>query len=944
MPLFRVTAPDGAVIEVNAPEGATEAQAIAYAQSQYKEPQGSVTVTTGKPTPIVDPLVAETNRAAIDKIAEGIPEPVKAVANKIGSIFKAGYNALPEDVQKAGRTSGNFLLDSIEILSRPFQAVATYGKAIGQTSEFTEGARIWELLSDDNLRKAQQASIRGLRGEEKASIQELLPDDFRRNNPVKSMLLGFAGDIVVDPLKANTVKPFFETTKYLAKTVDGSVGISSRLEDNALFRAFNVNTGDVDKAQKLYNDYRYLVDKSKVESVKNAKAIENQIKALSKQSKIPVNELKAKIVQDIETGNLSDDVIGAMEQKIVARNREILEQQRAAGIDIGDLGETYMPHILTKEADEIVNDRKGFKNFFGIRPSAKTPQGLQREIEGTVAEINAKNIYGTTKYFQDDPAILSGVSEFNAARAIAGRTFLDKAAQLGVKAEVAPANYVTVPEIPGISFPPEVAERLNRSYRAVTNPEQMHNFLKVVDGATNWWKMWSLGARPAYHAKNTIGNLWNNYLAGVVNPKVYGEAAAFQVKLAKNNMDGTIAGYKMDELYEAMSTRGVLGSGQYSGDITRTIEDVLKGGSYNPFTLSTRNPILRGGFKAGQTIEDNARIALFLDSVKKGKSFDESASQVRKYLFDYGDLSPAERGVAKRFIPFYTWSRKNLPLQLEALVRHPDKINKLNLAKENIQFETQVPDISDVPDYIREAMPIYGAEKFLGESTEPGTAKAITLQNLIPFADLTVFTKFLDTQTAPSTIEKGKLSSTISTVLGGLNPLLKSPIESLANYDFFRRKNIKEYEGQTTDMLGIELPVHQAKLLSNLVMLNEIDRANPGGVFGTRTVDPITQKVTTTPGILGFTPREARSDLPEEQRQAQYLTGIRLYDVVFKNVDAQTYAKILKDRKDLENNMRKAGMADKDRNFLRAQEALEKFDAEFDRIEAEKKARKAREK
>jgi hypothetical protein len=241
-------------------------------------------------------------------------------------------------------------------------------------------------------------------------------------------------------------------------------------------------------------------------------------------------------------------------------------------------------------------------------------------------------------------------------------------------------------------------------------------------------------------------------------------------------------------------------------------------------------------------------------------------------------------------------------------------------------------------------MPIYGAEKFLGEPAEPGTAKAITLQNLIPFADLTIFTKWLDTQTAPSTIEKGKLSSTISTVLGGLNPLLKSPIESLANYDFFRRKNIKEYEGQTTDMLGIELPVHQAKLLSNLVMLNEIDRANPGGVFGTRTVDPITQKVTTTPGILGFTPREARSDLPEEQRQAQYLTGIRLYDIVFNNVDAQTYAKILKDRRDLESNMKKAGMADKDRNFLRAQEALEKFDAEFDRIEAEKKARKAREK
>ena len=172
-----------------------------------------------------------------------------------------------------------------------------------------------------------------------------------------------------------------------------------------------------------------------------------------------------------------------MEQKIVARNREILEQQRAAGIDIGDLGETYMPHILTKEADDILNS-KGAKNFFGIRPSAKTPQSLARDIDGTVAEINAKNIYGTTKFFQDDPAILAGVSEFNAANAIAGRGFLNKAAELGVRADAAPANYVTVPEIPGVKFAPEVAQRLNRSYQTLTNTEEISKFLKVYDGAS----------------------------------------------------------------------------------------------------------------------------------------------------------------------------------------------------------------------------------------------------------------------------------------------------------------------------------------------------------------------------------------------------------------------------------------------------------------------------
>jgi hypothetical protein len=370
----------------------------------------------------------------------------------------------------------------------------------------------------------------------------------------------------------------------------------------------------------------------------------------------------------------------------------------------------------------------------------------------------------------------------------------------------------------------------------------------------------------------------------------------------------------------------------------------LKGGSSNPFTLSTKNPILRGGFKVGQTIEDNARIALFIDSLNKGKNFDQAASQVRKYLFDYGDLSPFERSTLKRLMPFYTWSRKNLPLQLEAIVRHPDKVNKLNLAKENIQFETEIPDLEDVPDYIRSAMPIYGAEKFLGEPVVPGTAKAITLQNLIPFSDLTTFTKFLDTETAPSMIERGKLSSTISTALGGISPLLKAPLEFFSNYDYFRRKNIQEYPGQTADVMGIELPVHVAKLLSNIVMLNEIDRANPGGVFGTRSVDPVTKEVTTTPGILGFTPREARVDLPEEQREAQYLTGVRIYDIVFEDVAERTEKKIRSDIKFLEAKMKKADEEEKDREYYRAEEALEKYLDELDRIDEARKRRQDREK
>lgn len=883
----------------------------------------------------------EVNAAGMKAVGEALPQVVKDVAGKVAEGASFTWDQLPESVQKAGRSTGNFLLDAIDVLQRPFQAVATYGKALGQTEAAQKGAPLWEILSTENLAKAQQAGIKGLKGEEKASFQEALPDDFRRANPVKAMLLGFMGDVVLDPLKAEVVGPMFKTVKNAASTGADSIGLSSKLADNELYRTIILKEGDVAKAKEIYDKFRYAKDQARVESVTNAKSINNQIKALSKQTDIPVNELKAKIVQDIETAGLSDDVIGELENNLVAQNRARLEASRAANVEVGDLGETYMPHILTKEADDILNNA-GLKNFFGIRPSAKTPQGIAREIEGTVADINARNIYGTTKFFQDDPAIMMGVADFNAAQAIAGRKFLDEAAQFGIKADLAPATYKTIPEIPGLKFEPKVANQLSRSYKALTNSEEINKFLKVYDGAQNWWKMWSLGARPAYHAKNTIGNLWNNYLGGVTSPKPYGDAAAFQIKVAKGNFDGKIAGYPTKDLYDAMMTRGIFGEGQYGGDITRRLEEQIQGASKNPFTLSTKNPILQGGFKMGQTIEDNARVALFIDQLNKGSSFDQAAKHVRKYLFDYGDVSPFEKDVLKRVMPFYTWSRKNIPLQLEALATQPDKINKLNLAINNIEQANQVerPDLSQVPEYVREQAPLY-----VGSDKEAGTVSVIPLQGLIPTMDIASLTKFMNTETAPEGVSRGKLANAISTVMGGVSPLIKAPLEYLANYDFFRKKTIQEYAGQSADMLGVKMPVHLAKLLSNVIMLNEIDRANPGTIFGSRMVDPITGEVSTTNSFFGLgTPRESRTDLPEEQRLTQYLTGIRVFDI---NMDDQEYKQAMQMKKDIQaltSLLTRAGTQEKSRELETAEAALERFYQDIEEFEKIREERMKKEK
>jgi hypothetical protein len=923
-----VRLPDGTIL-TNVPEGTTREDIEARLGAKLE--------------PIQDPLTAETNKAAMQAIGAAVPEPVKQAAGKVAGVAQAGFQALPESVQSAARSTGNFLLDALEQLQRPFQSVAVAAKETrqiqGETQpqSFDPTKSLEEQMMPSSFTKEGSARIkaaakRGFNLQEKASTQELLSPEYRKANPVKAATIGFLGDALTDPLNAVGSAPF-KIVKETINAFPGATSTATRLADNEVFRAINITTGDTDKARQLYNQFRYTRDKAKNEGVRAAKEVNKQIKILSKQTGIPADELRVKIIQDIETGELSDAQIGAIEQNIVARNRALLEEQKAAGVDVGDLGENYMPHVLTKEADEILKSQDK-KNFFGTRPSAKSPSAIAREIEGTVQEINAKNLYGANKFFSDDPALLVGVAEFRAANAIAGKRFLNSVQELGVPEKSAPTSFVTIPEVPGVRFAPEVAKQAKRYYQVLTDQNELSKVLKVYDGALNWWKMWSLGVRPAYHTKNAVGNVWNAYLGGLQNPQRYGDAGIFQYKLAKNDMTGTVMGKPMSELYEAMATRGVFGEGQYGGDFTRRLEQELAPArAIDILNPGTQNLALRAGFKVGQTVEDNARIALFLDQVKKGSSYDQAGKHVQKYLFDYGDVSPFEQSTIKRIMPFYTWSRKNIPLQLEAIVAHPERVNKLGLGISNIEQAAgvQPPDPTEVPQYITDSGPVYVGK---GEQT----VQAVTLNNLIPFMDLGIFTKFLNTKTQPEGPAKG-LDPRLGSILSGASPFIKEPIEQLANYDTFRNKAIQEYEGQQSDMLGITMPTRLAKTLSNIVVISEIDRLNPAGIFGTQTVDPVTGNVTKTPSIFGEE-RGARVDLPEEQRQAQALTGVRVYDIVLGDAEARTYNKLKADINTLKGYVTRAARKENTRDTDNAIKAIDKMLAEMDRIEAEKKARK----
>jgi len=67
--------------------------------------------------------------------------------------------------------------------------------------------------------------------------------------------------------------------------------------------------------------------------------------------------------------------------------------------------------------------------------------------------------------------------------------------------------------------------------------------------------------------------------------------------------------------------------------------------------------------KANKVSEDSARFILAWDSIARGADFNTAVARVKRYLFDYQNVSSADE-VLRSIIPFWFWMSRNLPLQL----------------------------------------------------------------------------------------------------------------------------------------------------------------------------------------------------------------------------------------------------------------------------------------
>lgn len=341
-----------------------------------------------------------------------------------------------------------------------------------------------------------------------------------------------------------------------------------------------------------------------------------------------------------------------------------------------------------------------------------------------------------------------------------------------------------------------IVEKANQA-RKLQIIKDNNDFLSIYDKVTHFMKLNQTAVLPAFHARNKLSNMFNNWLEigyDAINLDFQKKA----LNVMKGNItdelfeitakDGTITKIKWGDLYQAAQDYGAIDSGVFAREIgvgktSKGLLDKFKvPGKLDP--TNTKDFIgYTYGAKFGNIVENHDRFIHFASQVKRGMSFTEAAESVNKFLFDYSDLTMFEQGVMKRIFPYYTWLRKNSQLQLEVLLEKPEKyrhISKIIGGIEGMVDESDRIDKRFVNDFAKDwvQMPLY--------ATNPeGRREPILWNPNLPFMDI---------NRIPDVTRPG---DSLRDLFTQTNPLIKVPIEQILNRDiFFDSPIVKDGESQ----------------------------------------------------------------------------------------------------------------------------------------------------
>lgn len=351
----------------------------------------------------------------------------------------------------------------------------------------------------------------------------------------------------------------------------------------------------------------------------------------------------------------------------------------------------------------------------------------------------------------------------------------------------------------------------------VQTAEDVNGLLGAYDKFLNVYKLAVTAYRPAFHFNNMKGNAFNNYLdvgSKAFSPK-YNMSALDMV--TGKNMESIIElggkKYTYREIVNELTIQGKIGNGFFGTDIKKVLEKEVTDSSKSTFKKLMGKPT-----EIGSAIEDQGKLVNFMANLDLGKSFTEAGEHVDKFLFDYSDVTKFENEAMKRIFPFYTWMRKNAPLQLEQMLTNPKRYMPVAKAINNMEDmvdKNKRIDKNKVPAFARDWVQL--PFNIMGDN---GNEEALMWSNNLPYLDVNKIPNILSPKDSAVNIFESS------------SPLIKMPVELGTNYNYFFDRKIDK-DAKVVDPSGkFELSPKLAYVLSQIPQY-----AEPRGVIRKSGID-----------------------------------------------------------------------------------------------------------
>lgn len=411
------------------------------------------------------------------------------------------------------------------------------------------------------------------------------------------------------------------------------------------------------------------------------------------------------------------------------------------------------------------------------------------------------------------------------------------------------------------------------------------------DALTALFKRSVTGLFAPFHVRNYVSGMVQNFEVlgkDALNPKnimIGHKIARLAAKGTKDFKGTAILGGKevpLNKILKPFFSR-FGGSSQYITDIA----DATKGNGIT--TLTSKNPLSANSiiFKKtraiGNFIETQQKATAYVTALNQGKSIDEALKLAERAGFDYRAVTPFESQIMRRVIPFYTFTRKNVELQLRTLGESPERVNQIIKVLGGISGAvggglTQ-EEKNNLPDYLKEQIAIQTGRTATGlPEIASGFATPI--------------------EQPGSVFDRGF----IRRVLASSNPLIKYSLEESFNFDFFRNRKL-------SDVVEADQYANMPGFIKDFLKLREVEKKDKNGKKRTAyTADPHRIHILNTlptSRATNYLGQIFRDDVTPTSKAINAVTGLKP-----RPIDVET-VKYFKDRdrkRELEDLLIRAGV------------------------------------